>query len=588
MTRVRRGVARWPLAIVALVVLLGLGWLGWTWLGGVLERRATAEAAGCPSGEVSLRVAVTPSVADPVRDGAQRWTDQHPVVNDHCVRVEVQSVDSKTILTGLTQSWDESKLGPKPVAWLPDSTLWANRLSAQNTALVGAAGQSVASSPVVLATQSPAYDALTTGNLLRWTDLPELTADPAGWARFGKPQWGKFRIAVPDPAYSPASAMAIQSALAGATGQGLGPVTTDMLAQQPVKDLIGKLAAARAANAPASAQDALDGLSRAGDIATASYSAVPITEVDLYRRNLGRDGAPAPGTPLYEVPVGGASPQADFPFVTLAGNWVNTVQGKAAQQFREFLRQPAQQKLFAAAGLRVDATSDRPKQAPGMRWPATTQRLVPADATTTQQISAGWAAAASGDLISVLVDGSAAMGQDGGDGRTRLDWVRDALVGQVDRSVAGASLGLWQYSANLDGDKPYRQLSPVVQTDQHADQLHSALGKLGTGQGAQLYSSVLGVYQSVLANYQAGKHNRIVVIVGSANEGGTDLAQLRSQLGQLRDAKRPVPISFIALGDGPQRDQLAGIAQDAGGTVSAVQNAKDVAAALGQLLSVAS
>jgi hypothetical protein len=578
-TRVRRRLAKWPVAVTGLVVLVLLGWLAWTWLGGVLERRAAAEANGCTAGDVVLRIAVTPSIAQPVRDAAQRWTDTSPVVDDSCVRLQVQSVDSQTVLTGLTAKWDTGKLGDPPAAWLPDSSLWANRLTAQNNAVVSTAPQSIATSPVVLATQQPGADALASGNLVQWTDLPTLTSAANGWAGYGKPEWGKFRLAVPDPATNPASALAIQSALAGATAQGAGPVTTDMLAQQGVENLITKLANSRASGAPADTLDALDGLAKAADIGTASYSAVPVTEVDLYRRNLGKDGAPKPDRPLYEVAMGGASPAADFPFVTLSGSWVSQTQNKAAQQFRDFVRQPAQQKLFAKAGLRVAATAEHPTDAVGMRWPALTQNLVPADATTTQDISASWTAAAVGnEVLSVLVDTSPAMGQAG------VDEVRGALSGEVNRAVSG-SMGLWAYAAALDGDKPYRQLVPVVRIDQSIDQLHTGIGKLAPATGSQLYASLLAVYQSVLANYQDGKHNRVVVVVAGRNDGGTTFDQLRTQLGQLKDAKKPVPVNIIAVGQNIDRDQLAAIAQDTGGSLSSVQNAGGVDAALAQLLS---
>ncbi|MBV8931108.1 MAG: VWA domain-containing protein [Kutzneria sp.] len=587
MTRVRRGIARWPIVVVALAVLAGLGWTGWMWVDSVLDHRAAALLTSCPAGESTLRIAVTPSAADPIRAAAENWTKQHPIVNDHCVRVQVQSVDSETVLTGLTQNWDEGRLGPRPDAWLPDSTLWVNRLSAQNNNLIGAAGISVATSPVVLATQSAAYDALTAGNLLRWTDLPALSAEPAGWSRYGRPQWGKFRLAVPDPATSPASAMAIQSALAGATAQGTGPVTTAMLAEQPVKNLITQLVSSRAGGAPATPQDAMDGLSKAADVGTASYGAVPVTEVDLYRRNVGKDGAPAPANPLYEVPMGGASPRADFPFVTLAGDWINSIQGTAAQQFRDFLRRPEQQRLLVTAGLRGEGGGEHPKPAPGMRWPAPTEQLVPADATTTQQISASWTAAVEGDLVvSALVDVSAPMGQDGGDGRSQLDWVKDALNGQIDRTVSG-SLGLWTFARAVDGDRNYRQVAPVASVGDHVEQLHAAVGQLAPAGAPQLDDSLLAVYRSVLDGYQAGKHNRIVVVVGGAEAGGPNADQLRGQLDRLRDPARPVPISIIAVGTGPDRDQLGAIARASGGTLSVLRSAKGIDATLGQLLSVA-
>jgi Ca-activated chloride channel family protein len=392
-TRVRRGVAQWPIAVIGLVVLLVLGWLGWNWTGSVLERRAAAQAGACSQGDATLKVAVTPSAADAVRDVAQRWSAQRPVVYDHCIQVEVQSVDSQAVLEGLTQNWDKGKLGEPPHAWLPDSTLWANRLAAQNHALLGAAPKSVATSPVLLALPEQGAQALSNGNSFRWTDLPDITSSEAGWAKYGKPEWGAFKVAMPDPATNTATALAIQSALAGASPDGKGPVTTDMLELQPVKDTMAKLVASKPARSPVSTWEAMGRLGDKPTVNAAGFSAVPVFEVDLYRHNTGKDNGTAPLRPLFGVTVGGPTPIADFPFVPLTGDWVGESQMRASQAFREFLTQPDQQKVLAAAGLRVEATNDRPELTPGLRWNPTTEDLVAADANTTQQISASWATA---------------------------------------------------------------------------------------------------------------------------------------------------------------------------------------------------
>jgi Ca-activated chloride channel family protein len=89
----------------------------------------------------------------------------------------------------------------------------------------------------------------------------------------------------------------------------------------------------------------------------------------------------------------------------------------------------------------------------------------------------------------------------------------------------------------------------------------------------------------VLANYQDGKHNRVVVVVAGRNDGGLAFDQLRTQLGQLKDGKRPVSVNIIAVGGNVDHDQLSGIAQDTGGSLSSVQNGNGVDAALAQLLS---
>jgi hypothetical protein len=54
------------------------------------------------------------------------------------------------------------------------------------------------------------------------------------------------------------------------------------------------------------------------------------------------------GSPAESV---ASAPSADYPFVGLAGNGVDEVQARAAQVFRDFLKDPAQQPDFTGAGL---------------------------------------------------------------------------------------------------------------------------------------------------------------------------------------------------------------------------------------------
>ncbi|MEU4743800.1 substrate-binding domain-containing protein [Actinosynnema sp. NPDC023658] len=583
-TKVRRGIAKWPVAIVGLVVLLVLGWLGWSWVGGIVERRAAAEAGDCNEGNALLRVAATPSVAEAVKQVAEAWSRQRPVVYDHCIQVEVQSIDSEVVLEGLTQGWDADKIGERPHAWVTDSMLWANRLGAQNAALLGAVPQSIATSPVLLALHQDAAQAVQSGSGFRWTDLPDLAGAADGWGRFGHPEWGAFKVAMPDPATNSATAMAVQSALAGASPEGKGPVTTEMLALDPVKSTMSRLTSSTPKETPAGTWQALSLLADDTAVNAVGFSAVPVFEVDLYRHNTGKDGGTAPMKPLYGVAAGGPTPIADFPFVSLAGDWVGEAQVRASQAFREFLHEPDQQKILAAEGLRVDATTERPKPSPGIRWAAVTDTLTPADANTTQQISAAWATADNGQVVTVLVDTSKSMEEPGGGGRSRMDWVKQALSGQVNRSVSG-SLGLWEFSRELDGDKPYRQLVPTGPVATQRQALLDGVAALQPQSATQLYSSVLALYERMLASHQGGKRNRIVVLTDGANDGGLTFQELTSRLASVKQEGKDVEISVIALGQDPERAPLSELARSTGGTLSVVEDGQGVDAALGQLLS---
>jgi Ca-activated chloride channel family protein len=583
-TRVRRGIAGWPVVVIGVVALVVLGVLGWSYLGGVIERRAAAEAGDCAEGEAALRIASTPSAADAVRDVAKAWSATRPVVYDHCIRVEVQSIDSEVVLEGLTQGWDEGELGARPHAWITDSTLWVNRLGAQDHALLGAAPQSIAASPVVLALPEEGATAVQASAGFRWTDLPGVTSSPGGWDRFGQAAWGPFKVAMPDPTINAATAMAIQSALAGASPEGKGPVTTEMLNLDPVKGTMASLVAAKPAQTPATTWEAMSLLADKPTVNGAGFSAVPVFEVDLYRHNTGKDAGTAPLKPLFGVTPGGPTPVADFPFVALAGDWVGEAQVRAAQAFREFLTDPDQQRILAASGLRVPSSTDRPKPSPGVRWATMTEGLAPADATTTQQISATWATADNGQVVTLLVDSSKSMEEPGGDGKSRMEWLKAALSGQVNRSLSG-SVGLWEFSRQLDGERPYRQLVPTGPVLEQRQALLDGIAGLKPVSATQLYTSLLALYEDAQENYQEGKRNSVVVLTDGPNDGGLGFDELRTRLEGLKRADRQIPVNIIAMGSAPERDPLNRITQSTGGTFSVAEDGRAIDAALAQILS---
>ncbi|CAM3890543.1 substrate-binding domain-containing protein [Kibdelosporangium persicum] len=575
---VRRGVARWPVVVAGVATAVALAWIGWTWIGDRLEQRAVAQSKTCPEGDIVVRVAVAPSAAGAVDEAAKRWNAEKTVVNDHCVRVDVAAHEPSQVFAGLTGDWNEQTMGGEPQAWLPESTYWVNRLAAADSALIGSNAESVATSPVVLAVPYEAVQPLEDGDSFTFGDLAALTTAPDGWARYGKPEWGKFTVAMPDPTSNTASVLALQCAIAGVSPQRAGPVTVETLTLPEVQQNLTQLAAARPANVPGTTVDALMELGKAGKVQGAPFSAVPVTEVDLYRRNLGLDGKPKPAAaPLYEVAARGPSPAADFPFVAMSGD---QAQIRAALKFRDFLKHTAQQEMFNRIGLRAAGGAGYPREAPGIRWDSATTSLVPADATTTQQISATWANAADGgQVITVLVDVSRSMRTQG-----RIDEVKQALHGLTDRLASGA-LGIWEFSRRLDAGRPYRQLVPASPVATSRPALHTAIDALKPATGTHLYTSLDAVYQAALSTYAEGKRNRVVVITDGPNDGGMTYSQLRERLRDKNVARGKLPISFLSIGSDLNRRELTELSRSTGGTVSVLTDASGVDGALGQLLS---
>lgn len=381
----RRPRRRWPLATFAAVVLFVAGWFGWMWVHGRMVERPAASVVNCPAGAQTVQVAVVPSIADVIGSAAAAYNDSQPVVNDHCVRVNVSAIDGQTVLTALEHGWDTSKLGPHPQAWIADSTLWANQLPA---GVVSDTPQSVATSPVVLAMPPDAAKAVTSTVPPTFAALPALIAKANGWADYGESAWGQFTVALPNPAANTASMLAVTAMLDPATPQGQAPVTEGLLSSGPVRQNLDNLAAGQST---ATTHDALLALGRTEGIQGAPFSAVPTLEVDLYQRNLGGDGDAKPMNVLDEVRLAGPTPFADFPYTPLTGGSVDQV--AAAQRFRDFLHTPGEQTQLARAGLRVANSIAHPDSSPGMDWGSAALGPTPTDATSYQQLIAAWMAA---------------------------------------------------------------------------------------------------------------------------------------------------------------------------------------------------
>ncbi|WP_436496582.1 substrate-binding domain-containing protein [Actinokineospora sp. HUAS TT18] len=575
----RRRAPRWAVLLPGLIVIMVALWFGGSWLRYAADERAAERGRECAAGPVALKVVVTPSVETPLREIAKRWNARGPVVGDRCVKVNISSAESAAVLAGLTGEWSARELGDRPHAWLPESSIWTDRLSAVDDALLGSAPDTVAGSPVVLAAPQEAAATLSKAMAFSWADLATLTSDPGGWSRFGKSGWGRITLALPSPAANPATGLAVQAVLSGVGKQ--SPLTQEVLARPEVTDAISKLAAGQPSGVPETTRDTLISLGDAETMEAAPFGMVPVLEVDLHRRNLAADGRPAARHPLTEIVATGPVPTADFPFVRLAG--IDQVLADAADQFRQFVLAPDQQRDLARAGLRTVSSRERPSNSVGMSWPDLPPATAPANSKTTQQLAATWAAATEGGrIVTLLVDVSKSMTGDGGEGRSRIDRVKESLHGYADYTVSG-SVGLWRFSRALDKSKPYQQLVATGPIADRRAALHQAIDTLTPVGSTDLYESIAAAYKTAASTYVAGKRNEIVVITDGGSDGTMTLGELTALIKSVGDPKKPVAVSVIAFGPDQNRAALRELAKLTKGTVSTLTDARGIQAALGQL-----
>src|SRR5690606_37880857 len=211
--RRRKGGSKLPVAPWILITLVSVLVASALTAGFVMLLRA-----GCGGGVYRVPVAVAPQLFSTVEDLAREWEAQDPEVDGNCVGVEVHEVEAADASRGLTGEWDTVSLGPRPIAWVPDSDVWPQWVTGTEVT-----EGYFSSEPVVLGRSSTALA------------VPEPVAEELGWVGGQPPSWaevlsaaesGEVRLAAAKPR---ASTEGLQSML-NAVGDGWGGVDAAAMA----------------------------------------------------------------------------------------------------------------------------------------------------------------------------------------------------------------------------------------------------------------------------------------------------------------------------------------------------------------------
>ncbi|MGC4932134.1 hypothetical protein ACLQ3C_00405 [Gordonia sp. DT30] len=342
-----RGVSRGLVLALLAVVLVAACVVVWFRVGDHVNREADQAAATCVKGPATVTILADPDITPGLTAVAAAYSDTHPVVRDHCVRIAVAARDAKVTLDGLTGNWDTASMGAYPAAWVPQSSVWAAELTTAKPDLVDGDPDSLVTSPVVLAT-APELGTKLSGRL-DWGQLPTLQRRDDSLGDFGLQGWGSLRMAMPREGQSDPTALAAQ-AVAMRVTRSMGTLTADDAASPRVASSIDALTESAPRSPDGSPAGAAGAIADASDPATAAIHAVPITEQRLYQ--LTKNDARAR---LAEVMPSGPTPIADFPVVHLKGDQVPEFAGAAVAEFLTFAGKPEHLRALTVLGFRGDA-----------------------------------------------------------------------------------------------------------------------------------------------------------------------------------------------------------------------------------------
>ncbi|APA99376.1 VWA domain-containing protein [Nocardia seriolae] len=522
------------------MIVLALAVLGWAWLSDRSKERDSRAAASCVEGTATLNVTVDPDILNPVKSAADRFNATKPHVRDHCAEVAVIAQPSAAMVAAFTANkpWN-SALGPQPALWIPESSRSIEQMRVPG--LIAGTPAPIAVSPVSLAVPDELRTALETAKV-HWSDLPKLQS--GSLADIGLAPWGKLRLAIPAGDGSLAVATAVGSGVSGTD-----PLDAKAVATGQVVSAISLLATG--APAAKDTNGALTDLAAATDHAAAPLHAVAATEQQIR----GRNG-------LTAFRPDGAGPVADYPAAQLTGAWVDQTQNLIAGLFVDFLRAPDQSKLFTDNGF-------------GAAPPTTT--AVPAKAVL-DKVNQILAHPVLGVQATVLLDVSSSMSAAEGYG-TRLANAVAALGSTMNVMPPDFGLGVWEYSKNLDGNNPYKVLTPTAPlgNDQRAA-ISQALTTVTAGPSKpdRTYPTLEAAYKNVLANYASARTNSILLITdGPEDDSPVTGDQLLADIAAATDPAHPVRIDVIVI-NGPGTQTLQTLTQRTGGTYTKVNTTADL------------
>ena len=512
-------------------------------------------------------------------------------VDGQCAQVAVVSKASGGAAEALARGWNESVDGPRPDVWSPAASSWTQLLRQRTTAqdkpdLIGGDKlPSIANTPLVIAMPKPMAVALGwPKKALGWGDVYRLAQDPQGWRSVGQP-YGAFTLGKTNPNYSTSGLNATIGTYVAATG------TSSDLTLQNLEDPKVQAYAKAVERAVVHYGDTtltfLSNLQKADDRGSglAYISAVAVEEKSVWDYNQGNPtGDPTtlgkhakPHTPLVAIYPKEGTLLSDSPYAVLKADWVTDKVRSAAEAFLKELQGSKAQDRFRAAAFRdsSDKPGDLITQDNGLLPSEPKLVLAPPAPKVLAQVESLWNQQRKPARALLVIDTSGSMGDDAGNGSSKLDTAKTAALKALDQFGPNDQVSLWSFSSRLGSDPhPYRPLVGFGRIGTVKAQLRAAISALNPNGGTALYTSADAAYREMSSSVSPDYISAVVFLTDGRNEDTNN--NLQALLDDLSPEDTSKSVRFFPIGYGRDADlpTLARIAEAARG---ASYNASDPA-----------
>jgi len=515
--------------------------------------------------------------------------------DETCLAVVVQAKASGGAAQLLDQGWDEEAEGPRPVVWSPASTAWQavlnQRFLASGRDTIADDATPFMRTPLVIAMPEPLAEALGwPDEPLGWVDILELARSGQGWAEFGHPEWGAFRLGKTNPNFSTSGLSALIAQTYAAADKREGLSAEDLRKAEVVE--FGTDVESAVVHYGDTTLTFMNNWYRADQRGNpyAYTSAAAVEEKSVIDYNTGNpDGVlsqgeqpRAPRIPLVAIYPEEGTLYSDNPLVVLDADWVDDDERAGAARFVEFVQRPENQERVLAYGFRP-GNPDVEIAAPVTRAngvdPTQPQTLleVPTPEVMVEVLDA-WAVQRKRARVTLVVDVSGSMGDlasaDGPD--TKLDLAKSAAIDALDQFKDEDEVGLRIFTSDIGpGGQTFVDVVPLSRVGDVRERLATQIRGLVPLNGTPLYDVTRTTFEELAASYDPARINAIVLLTDGRNDDGVS-GDDRQQLDQLLAAlaagsegatSRPVRVFPIAYGGDADIGILRQIAEASTGAV---------------------
>lgn len=429
-----------------------------------------------------------------------------PQVGGRCVSVSVEKVNSGDAEVALANGWT----GPtRPDVWSPASTAWVKLLAAQAPAiavrLLPASSDKLFQSPLVIGMPEPMASALGYPTAsIGWARILQLAEDPPGWAAYGHPEWGKFKLGKTNPTISTSGLHALIGAYYAAPGG--SDLTVDTVASDSVKVFVSEIEAS-VVHYGQTATDFLQHLRYAddqgGDTPLRYISAIAVEEQELADYNVGLVAGiqhSAPRIKLVAIYPSGGTPVADHPYVVLS--WSTEAQKAVARDFEDFIRR--QKGTIESRHFRYG--DDATPALAALVYPAAhlpgLAAVEPPSGPVLEAMIEGWKRVRKAARVLILIDAAVGAGA--------LASATSALAGAASGFEPQDKVGIWTFPAS--GGLPGSH-SVVRDVIQNAGSLGSTLGNVRPVRGpSDLAGALDDAVKQMAAAYDPNAIDAVLVL----------------------------------------------------------------------------